>query len=332
MPRPLAPLGACLVLLACDGGPVDVTQHGPGPGATPPGASAGGTDPASPLPPATDSGCIGLQRPPADEVSTLLHDGLERQFHVHVPPSYDPGRPTPLILNLPGLGETADEQEALTGMTPKADAAGFVVVYPYSINTSWDAGTCCGYAAQNHLDDIGFIRDMLDALQARLCVDPRRIYATGMSNGGMMSHRIACELGDRVAAVAPVAGDLVVPTCSPPRPVSVMHFHGTADPLVPYTGWFPAIPLQAFPAIPDMIAGWAARDGCDPTPIEFFRKDDTHCSRWPRCSGGADVELCTVDNGGHTWPGGLPLPTGNTTYAISATDMMWDFFQAHSLE
>jgi polyhydroxybutyrate depolymerase len=328
---------ASMVLLGagCDGGAVDVTQRDPGGSAGAPSrASDAPTDPASPAPQtaAGGSACTGRSPQPADAVWTLLHDGLERQFHVHVPRGYDPARPTPVVLNLPGLSETADMQEALTVMTPKADAAGFVVVYPSSVNLSWNAGTCCGYAAQNHVDDIGFVRAMLDDLEARLCVDARRVFVTGMSNGGMMSHRIACELADRVAAVAPVAGSLVVQTCTPARPISVMHFHGTADPLVPFTGWFPAIPVQAFPAVPDVLAGWAARDGCDASPLPFLQKDDTTCERWSGCRGATSVELCTVDGGGHTWPGGLPVPgLGKTTWAISATDMMWDFFREHPM-
>jgi len=284
--------------------------------------------------PAVDAGarsCSGLAAQPPDAVWTLAHGGLPRQFHVHVPPQYDPSRPTPLVMNLPGLGETADLQAALSLMSPKADAEGFIVVYPSSVDLSWNAGTCCGWASENRLDDIGFLRAMLDALEAGLCVDPRRVFATGMSNGGMMAHRIACEMADRVAAVAPVAGSLLV-GCAPSRPIGVMHFHGTADPLVPYDGWFPGIPLQAFPSVPEVLAGWRARDGCGPAPVEFLRAGDSHCERWSGCRGGADVELCTVDGGGHTWPGGTPVPgLGNTTMAISATDMMWQFFVEHPL-
>jgi polyhydroxybutyrate depolymerase len=110
-----------------------------------------------------------------------------------------------------------------------------------------------------------------------------------------------------------------------------MAFHGTADPLVPYDGWLPAVPVQAFPAVPDELAAWAMRDGCDATPVEFLRTGDSHCQRWPRCRGGAEVELCTVDGGGHTWPGGFPLPTGYTTNAINASDMMWQFFERHPM-
>jgi polyhydroxybutyrate depolymerase len=147
-----------------------------------------------------------------------------------------------------------------------------------------------------------------------------------MSNGGVLAHRLACELSDRIAAIAPVAGVLGVPDCAPARPVSVLQFHGTLDTLVPFAG------NASFPAVAPTLAAWAARNGCDEHGVEILRQGDSRCTSWPGCDDGAEVVLCVVDGGGHTWPGGQPLPAlGHTTSAISATDLAWSFFERHPM-
>ena len=210
----------------------------------------------------------------------------------------------------------------------ETDSAGFIAVHPQGTGNpaSWNAGACCSPANDNMVDDVGFVRAMLDKLELDLCVDNARIYSTGMSNGGFLSHRLACELSDRIAAVAPVAGVNGVMTCTPKRPISVMHFHGTADPLVSYTG------SNGLPGAEQTVSDWAMRDHCTDSPLESFRKGDSHCITYKKCDGGAEVILCTVDNGGHTWPGGTAIPgLGNTTTDLSATDAMWDFFLRHPM-
>jgi polyhydroxybutyrate depolymerase len=149
-----------------------------------------------------------------------------------------------------------------------------------------------------------------------------------MSNGGFMSHRIGCELADQFAAIAPVAGVLGIPTCNPSRPMPVIHFHGTADTLVPYDG----NAAMGFIPVLDTFHGWADRDGCTGTPAQTYAKGDATCQTYSQCAGGAEVTLCTIDGGGHTWPGGTPVPTlGLTSTDINATDAMWTFFSAHHL-
>jgi len=274
--------------------------------------------------------CSGLTRPPEEVAWMLDFGGMQRSYNVHVPPAYDPTRPSPVVLNFHGLSEPPDTQALFSGMSTKANTAGYLVVYPAGTGNpiSWNAGTCCASAAQAHVDDVGFVRALLDALSSKLCIDSHRVFATGMSNGGMLTHRLACELSDRIAAFAPVAGDLVSSPCNPPRAVPILHFHGTADTYVPYTG----SPSIGFPPVPDMMAAWAARDGCAATAQDSFSNGDTHCQSWPGCSAGAEVVLCTVEGGGHTWPGGLDVPTlGKTTTDINADDKMWEFFQKHVL-
>jgi polyhydroxybutyrate depolymerase len=284
-------------------------------------ASAATTTPAS---------CSGLSALAGDSTWLVTSSGIPRTVNLHVPPSYDPTVPTPIVLNFHGFTSDNIQEDLLSQMDPKADAAGFIVLYPLGtgVPLSWNAGACCGTAAATGVDDIQFVRDILDTAAQKLCVDPKRIYATGMSNGGFLSHRIGCELADRVAAIAPVAGVLGVPTCTPSRPMPVMHFHGTADPLVPWDG----STLLGFISVPDSVAGWVARDSCTGAPVQTYAHGDASCSSYQQCAGGAEVTLCTITGGGHTWPGGMPVPAlGATSTDISATDAMWTFFAAHPL-
>jgi polyhydroxybutyrate depolymerase len=265
-----------------------------------------------------------------DSTWTILSSGIDRTFNVHVPASYAPQIETALVLNFHGFTSNAQQEDLLAAMSQKADKEGFIAVHPQGLGSpaSWNAGKCCGQFAGNDLDDVQFVNDLLDELEARLCVDEKRIFSTGMSNGGFFSHRLGCDLAGRIAAVAPVAGVLGVDTCAPKRPMPVMHFHGTLDPLVPYDG---SGAPTTFPSVSDTFKGWATRDGCQGDPAEVFHMNEVHCARYEQCQGGSHVELCTVEGGGHTWPGGLPIPVGFTTYAINATNAMWDFFTAHPM-
>jgi polyhydroxybutyrate depolymerase len=267
---------------------------------------------------------------PVDATWTISFGGADRTLDVHVPMQYDPSKPTPVVLNFHGYTSNGMQQNVFSGMDAKSDAEGFIAVHPNGTGSSlsWNAGACCGDAATNMVDDVGFVGAIIDKLETDLCVDAARVYATGMSNGGFLSHRLACELSNRIAAVAPVAGVVGIPSCTPARPISVMHFHGTADMLVPYNG----DPQNGFPSVPDTFKGWAMRDGCTDEPFVSFQKSDSSCQTYKQCGGGAEVILCTVQNGGHTWPGGLAVPSlGYTTTNLSATDAMWDFFQRHPL-
>ncbi|HUJ63242.1 MAG TPA: PHB depolymerase family esterase [Kofleriaceae bacterium] len=295
------------------------------PAGTAPDAPAGTADAAAPDG-AQAPACVGLAPASGDTTWTLTSGGLPRVANVHVPPSYDPTRGMPVVFNFHGFTSDAVQEAVLTAMSPAADAEGYIVIYPYGTGTplSWNAGACCGTATATNVDDIGFVKDLLALAEQRLCIDPARVYATGMSNGGFLSHRIGCELADTFAAIAPVAGVDGMPTCNPSRPVPVMEFHGTADPLVPYNG----SSVLGFDSVPDTFTGWATRDGCTGAPVQTYAHGDATCMTYQGC----DVTLCTIDGGGHTWPGGLPVPAlGVTSTDISATDAMWTFFAAHHL-
>ena len=307
----------------CGSGSVAGTPDAAGPG------SGSATDAGTVIPPAS---CTGLSALSGDSVWTVTSSGLPRVVNLHVPPSYDPTKPTALVLNFHGFTSDPIQEDLLSLMDPKADAESFVVAYPLGTGTplSWNAGACCGTAQATGIDDIQFVRDILDAAPAKLCVDAKRIYATGMSNGAFLAHEIGCELADRIAAIAPVAGVLGIPaaSCTPVRPMPVMHFHGTLDQLVPWGG----DAALGFISVDDSIAGWVARNHCTGAAVETYNHGDASCVTHQTCAGGGEVTLCTIEGGGHTWPGGTPVPTlGATSTDISATDHMWTFFAAHPL-
>jgi polyhydroxybutyrate depolymerase len=274
--------------------------------------------------------CTGKEAEPLDGTWTVAVGNDVRVFRVHVPASYDPTHATPVVLNFHGLGSDASQQEQLSGMIAKADREGFVAVHPEGLGAkqSWNAGECCGFASETKVDDIGFVIEMLDALESRLCVDSHRVFVTGMSNGAFFAQRVGCELASRVAAIAPVAGVLAEPTCEPSRAIPVIEFHGTLDPYVPYDG-DAEIGLASVPAT---FAAWAERDGCSEALTQSYDDHDSFCWTHESCAAASAVTLCTVQGGGHTWPGGEPLPDlGYTTPYLSATDAMWMFFQAHPM-
>jgi polyhydroxybutyrate depolymerase len=236
----------------------------------------------------------------------------------------------------------------LTGLPAKADAAGFVLVGPEGSGTrqTWNAGNCCGAAVRDQVDDVGFIRSLVQALSAEVCVDPDRVFATGHSNGAMMSHRLACEAADLIAAIAPAAGGLEnldrstdPPTelfaCNPTRPVPVMHLHGMADECVPFTGGTGAgASASQFAPITEVIELRSSANGCSATTTATYDHGDVACNTHDGCQSGADVTLCLVTGGGHIWPGASRYPSqarcgGSQTADIIATDAIWDFFVAH---
>jgi polyhydroxybutyrate depolymerase len=182
---------------------------------------------------------------------------------------------------------------------------------------------------------VQFTRDLLTLIERDYCVDPRRIYATGFSNGGFMSHLLACELSDTFAAVAPVSGVLGIPptSCLPSRPIPVLDIHGTADPVVPYDGG-PALKLLppiVFRSVDTTVSFWRSANSCLSPGVVDYANGDATCVRWGDCQGGADVELCTLVGDGHQWPdSSLVVPgLGNESKAIDATSFIADWFLAH---
>jgi polyhydroxybutyrate depolymerase len=264
--------------------------------------------------------------------------GRTRTYYVHTPPGYDGSEKIPLVMVLHGGGGNAESAEKMSGMSDKADAVNFLVVYPDGTGGvgdhfhTWNSGVCCGYAEKNNVDDVAFLRALLDKLEYEYAVDQKRVYVTGISNGGMMAYRVACTMSDRIAAIAPVAGALD-PGCNPSAPVSVIAFHGTEDENVPYNGGVGKKQIDGprdYKSVAFAIDFWVKRDGCNPAPKKSV-EGTLHGETYSGCKNGTAVVLDTVEGQGHAWPGGdriiklldKPDPT------VKATDLMWFFFQTH---
>jgi polyhydroxybutyrate depolymerase len=326
-------LGA--ILVACGGaeapgGAVGGPEGAPGgPAPVGPGVGDGGAvERATAEAGAPDPRCAGKGGPAGRFERTLTSRGRERSYVLHVPGAYDTTRPAPLVLVFHGYTRDPADAAEISHLDRIAEQRGFLVAFPAGIGGSFNAGACCGAARFTGIDDAGFAADLVDALAAERCVDPKRVYAAGFSNGGFLAHRLACEASGRFAAIASVSGVLGVGTCSPVRPVPVLQIHGTADPVVPYGG----NPVLGYPSVAATMTGWAARDGCATTAVERSRQGAARCERWPGCSAGADVDLCTIDGGGHDWPGGgSAWGDGGPPAGFVATTEIVDFFEKHPM-
>jgi polyhydroxybutyrate depolymerase len=282
---------------------------------------------------------------PGDHRFTLQHDGLARAYRVHVPASYRADRPAALLVALHGGGGNMDFQadDSKYGLLSKSEREGFVVVFPNGYSklasgkfATWNAGRCCGAARDAKVDDVGFIREVVARVSAQLDIDPQRVYATGMSNGGLMAYRLACEASDVFSAIAPVAGTDNTVSCTPARPVSVLHIHAKNDSHVLFEGG--AGPdsvarhlVTDFTSVPDSVAKWAALNGCAATPPKrVLEKPGAYCEEHAPCRGGTRVQSCVTESGGHSWPGGTKARAAESpSTAISANDVMWEFFSRH---
>lgn len=281
---------------------------------------------------------------PGNYDRTILVGDMERFYSLHVPPSYDEGLPTPVVLNFHGGGGNPETQRHASAMDETSDRAGFIVVYPQGTGRAWrlrsgftwNAGTCCGWAQQNNIDDVGFTLALLDDLSKILSVDSKRVYATGISNGAMMCYRLACELSDRIAAIAPVAGPMQMPECNPARAVPVMHFHGTEDVFAPMRGGEGQLPGQFLKSVDETLNFWLKRAGLEGVKPEILRRGNAVGEYYGPGRDGHEVALWRVEGGGHTWPGGRfgllkERALGQMTMDISASDLMWEFFKRHAL-
>lgn len=277
-----------------------------------------------------------------DHSRMVLVNEKKRYATVHVPPGYDPAKPIPLVLMLHGAGMSGEMMVSFTGMNETSDQNGFAVVYPDGTGGgplfTWNAG---GFVKGlgSRADDVGFIRKLLDDVESVVSIDPKRVYATGMSNGGMMCYRLAAELSDRFAAIAPVAGSMAVGDVQPKRPVSVIHFHGTSDGIVPFkVDKDKPPPLLQVRSAEDSVRTWAKLNGIENEghAVQLISKegDELKVTRQEFGPGkdGSEVILIVVEGGGHTWPG-QPPPVeflGKSTLDVSANDLIWAFFQKHA--
>jgi polyhydroxybutyrate depolymerase len=254
-------------------------------------------------------------------MEAIAVDGQIRNYHLHVPPTYQAGSALPLVLNFHGYNSNAIQEERVSRMSIKADEVGFIVAYPEGLGEpqSWKFGSLSEGKA-----DVAFARALIDHLAGHYTIDANRIYATGISNGAEMSYRLACDLADKLAAVGLVSGGYPpFRDCQPAHPVPVVVFHGTADNVLAYDGQPPLLlPVR------DWAAGWAERNGCNSTPVVSLQQGDVTGETWGECRDQAEVVLYTIAGKGHSWPGSN-MPAQITTQDIDATDVIWEFFVTH---
>ncbi len=273
-----------------------------------------------------------------NQASGSLQTGSQaRSYLLYVPESIPADQAVPLVISLHGYVEWPAHQQHISKWNQVADEHGFIVVYPSG------SGLPLRWRAWGREDiqggmqaDIQFIADLIDHLQAEYNIDSRRIYVNGLSNGAGMSFALACNLSDRIAAFGGVAGAYMLPwdACQPERPVPAILFHGTEDPIVPYMGGPSASFHVDFPVIPDWVETLAIRNGCSLPAIDLPAQGEVSGLHYSNCREGADVVFYRIAGGGHSWPGGNPLPeriTGPTSQDIDASRVMWAFFEQHPL-
>lgn len=307
-------------------------------------AAAGSTGAAAP-----SSGCQADATVEVGESTVNLESGgLDRWFVQYVPAAHDGVEPLPLVLDLHGYMEGASIHTVMSDMRALGEREGFVVVTPQGTGdiAYWNAAR-----AEDLPDDVEFIDATLDDVGQRLCIDENRVYVTGLSNGAMMSSLLMCDLSDRIAAAAPVAGVVAIPECEPERPVPMVAFHGTEDEFVTFDGSLGegamSLPVnedterltalaEAIKPIPESVATIAERNGCGTDFEETQVSEHVRLRSYPGCPEGGEVLLYVVDGGGHSWPGSevnglIESITGPTTFEIDANEVMWEFFEAHPL-
>ena len=279
-----------------------------------------------------------------DRSETLTVGGLERHYLVHVPPAAAQG-PLPLLVVLHGGGSRAESMGRFTGFDTLADRVGFIVVYPQGLDRHWNDGRA---TIKRKVDDVGFIRALLDRIEHEQSVDPARIGVAGISNGAIFAERLGCDLADRITLVAAIAGSLAEDyrvDCRPTRPVSVLQFDGTSDPIVPYTGGTVADfggrgEGGRVLSVDATAAFWAANDHCPPPdepqalpPQASLYPTRVFLQRWTDCRDGTAVAVYRIQQGGHTWPGGpqyLPrFVVGRASRQVDASAIVVDYLVGH---
>jgi len=266
---------------------------------------------------------------------SFTFDGLSRDYILHLPTGYSASTQYPLVIDMHGYTSNASQQELYTKFDSISNAQHFIVAYPNGIASSWNSGWVGTYGTG--VDDVGFVSALIDTLNAHYSVDLQRVYATGMSNGGFQSYRLACELSDKIAAIASVTGSLTDSTayyCHPSRTVPIMEVHGTEDPVVAYTGLAGSYGTEA------TLNFWKAKNGCsgitDTFAIPNISPTDSTTAlwiRWRSCGDSSEMWFIKVIGGGHTWPNALiDIPGyGRTSRDFSANQYIWSFFQRYRL-
>lgn len=276
-----------------------------------------------------------------DHTFTLRHQGEERFYRMYIPKSYRADQATPMVISLHGGGGNMNYQatDEYYSWLSKSEQTGFIAVFPNGYSRfrdgklgTWNAGICCGPARDKNSDDVGFIKAMIAEIKTRFNIDAKRIYANGMSNGGMMSYRLACELSDTIRAIAAVAGTDGTLQCSPTKATPIFHIHAQDDDRVLYNGGSgSASDTHAdFVSVPKTVEKWVKMNQCTAEPKKVLQVSGAYCEVYSGCRERTEVKLCVTETGGHSWPGGKKI-RGNTqgSQAINATDLIWDFYNQY---
>jgi polyhydroxybutyrate depolymerase len=276
--------------------------------------------------------------------------GDARFYNIHVPKSYKPGSKVPLVMVLHGGGGSPDAARTTSGFDKLADENNFITIYPAGTGErggdsrlSWNILKSGTFATQQNKDDLGFIRAVLKDVQSRFSIDEKRIYATGISQGGMMCYRFACDpdLSGRIAAIAPVAAVMTVDPkdCRPSREMPIIHFHGLKDEFIPFDGGVGAklkrIDNVPRPGVPETVNFWTAKNNLGDKPRDRGSRGLAGFQDFGKDGQAGEFILWKLEDGGHTWPGGdSGLPEffiGKVNRDISASEIIWKFFTRHSL-
>ena len=281
--------------------------------------------------------------------SSLFHGGIKRTYMVHVPAIYKSDKRVPLFIVLHGGGGNGEKAEKISRISGLSNREGFILVYPDAVGRNWNDGRDVNkyLSHRKNIDDVGFISALIDKISTEYAIDPERVYVSGASNGGMMAHRLACELTGKIAAIAPVIAAMpenLVGRCSPSRPIPVVMVNGTADPLVPWEGGYVRFigrkKYGKILSVPDTVQFWVSHNRCQTGPVKTWLPDTdpddgtrVRKTVFGGCKKGAEVVLYEIQGGGHTWPGGRrSVPefiSGKSTNEIDADRIIWDFFRQY---
>ena len=321
------------------------------------------TTSTSPTPPVTAHPVLAPMN--GSYVIHLTFDGLHRDYRIHVPPQAASGRPLPMVINMAGATQNGQIEEILSDMDPNADENGYLAVYPDGTRISkvlspdpvakqaqygWNAGECCGLPVTRKINDVGFLEAVIADVAARTPVDLRRVYMTGISNGGMMAYAFAAEASTHVAAIASVSGQVEIPVIHPTRPVPTMEFHSVNDPIAKFAGVPNQNPLLVL-SVMQGIHQWAKADGCSSTPHvgteivgaagSISAGETATPITYAPCRDGVEVALWRYTGSGHVWPGStlnmgpkknwILTGSGRGIIIVNADEMMWEFFSHYEL-
>jgi len=265
---------------------------------------------------------------------SITYGGISRDYRLYVPATYNAGTPVPLVFNLHGYGSNNQQQEFYGDFRPIADTANFIIAHPNGTQDGGGSRFWNTFGSGSPVDDLGFITALLGQISSQYSIDADRVYSTGMSNGGFMSHDLACFRSERFAAIASVTGTMIAPrlsNCASTHPMPVMQIHGTADATVPYSGGSGFVPVET------LVDHWVEHNNCSPTPTvtsvpDIAPGDGCTVEHYVHSGGtsGSTVELYKVLDGGHTWPGAI-FNTGVTNQDIKASIEIWRFFSRYRL-